>query len=193
MADMGPNQRDREWCRQAVQGDKSAAESLLEAHYARVFAYHRRQVTSDADAADLTQDTFQRVWKSLPKYGESSSVGTWIHRIAYCTWIDWLRGRTAMEPIGESGWQVQPCPLPSPLEAAAEAEEQQRLWNEVARLPEEERQIIHLHFGQQLTQTQAADVLSMPLSTLKVRLNSALQRLRRRMSSPPNPSLNHSF
>jgi DNA-directed RNA polymerase specialized sigma24 family protein len=36
-------------------------------------------------------------------------------------------------------------------------------------------------------------VLSMPLSTLKVRLNSALQRLRRRMSSPPNPSLNHSF
>jgi RNA polymerase sigma-70 factor (ECF subfamily) len=98
-----------------------------------------------------------------------------------------------MEPIGESGWQVQPCLLPSPLEAVAEAEEQQHLWNEVSRLPEEERQIIHLHFGQQLTQTQTADVLSMPLSTLKVRLNSALQRLRRRMSSPPNPSLNHSF
>ncbi len=103
MADMDPNQRDREWCRKAVQGDESAAECLLEAHYTRVFAYHRRQVTSDADAADLTQDTFQRVWKSLPKYGELSSVGTWIHRIAYCTWIDWLRGRTAMEPIGESG------------------------------------------------------------------------------------------
>jgi RNA polymerase sigma-70 factor (ECF subfamily) len=188
---MDPNQQDRDWCRQAAQGNASAAERLLEAHYARVFAYHRRQVASDADAADLTQDTFQRVWKSLPQYGQTANVGTWIHRIAYCTWIDWLRGRNNEQPIGELWWEIQPCPLPSPLEAVAEAEEQQRLWKEVAGLPEEERQIIHLHFGQQLTQTQTAEVLTMPLSTLKVRLHSALQRLRRRMSSPSNSSLTH--
>ena len=70
------NQRDRDWCHLAAQGDAAAAERLLETHYARVFAYHRRQVSSDADAADLTQDTFRRVWKSLPQYGEASSVAT---------------------------------------------------------------------------------------------------------------------
>ena len=75
-------------------------------------------------------------------------MGTWIHRIAYCTWIDGLRGRNTLEPIGEPWWQLQPGPLPSPLEAAADAEEQRRLWKEVAGLPEHERQIIHLHFGQ---------------------------------------------
>ena len=189
MVNRDPNQRDRDWCHQAAQGDEAAAERLLEAHYARVFAYHRRQVGSDADAADLTQDTFRRVWKSLPQYGEASSVATWIHRIAYCTWIDWLRGREATEPVGDPWWQAQLSPLPSPLEAAAEAEDQRRLWREVAGLPDDERQIIHLHFGQQLTQIHTAEVLSMPLSTLKVRLTSALQRLRRRLSSPPTPSL----
>jgi hypothetical protein len=48
MVDLDPNQRDRDWCHQAAHGDEAAAERLLEAHYARVFAYHRRQVSSDA-------------------------------------------------------------------------------------------------------------------------------------------------
>lgn len=55
------------------------------------------------------------------------------------------------------------------------------LWEQVDQLPEEERQVIQLHFGQRLTLVESGEVIDMPLSTLKLRLRSALNRLRLRL------------
>jgi RNA polymerase sigma-70 factor (ECF subfamily) len=180
---MESNHQDRERCLAAEQGSREAAERLLEDHYQAVFAYHRRQVSSDADAADLTQETFGRVWQNLGSFRAASSVRTWIHRIAYCTWVDWLRRQRKPEVRSDGWWDNLPCPTADPSHAAMDAESLRDLWSQVASLPEEERQVIHLHFGQQLTQAQAAEVLEVSLSTLKVRLNSATDRLRRRLRS----------
>ncbi len=180
---MESNHQDRERCLAAERGSREAAEQLLEAHYQAVFAYHRRQVASDADAADLTQETFRSVWRSLESFRSASSVRTWIHRIAYCTWVDWMRRQRKPEIRSEVWWDSLPCPTADPSHAAMDAESLRDLWFQVASLPEEERQVIHLHFGQQLTQAQAAEVLRVSLSTLKVRLTSATDRLRRRLQS----------
>ena len=61
------------------------------------------------------------------------------------------------------------------------AERLRTLWEQVDKLPEEEQQLIHLHFGQRLTLVESAEVMAMPLSTLKLRLRSALDRLRLRL------------
>jgi RNA polymerase sigma-70 factor (ECF subfamily) len=185
--------QDRERCLAVERGSQEAAERLLEDHYQAVFAYHRRQVACDADAADLTQETFARVWQNLGTFRAASSVRTWIHRIAYCTWIDWVRRQRKPETQSEGWWDNLPCPVANPSIAAMDAESQRNLWMQVAALPDDERHVIHLHFGQQLTQAQAAEVLQVSLSTFKVRLNSAMDRLRRRLQSEaPAPTLSHS-
>ncbi|MCW5557117.1 MAG: RNA polymerase sigma factor [Verrucomicrobiae bacterium] len=178
---MDSEEQNRLWRREALRGDRAAASLLLHGQYSRIYAYLRRLAGNDADAADLTQETFRKVWKSLERYREDSSISTWMHRIAYCTWVDWLRQHRAAASQSEHWWRELPGDFPSPLQTTATEERLRLLWQQVDQLPEEERQIIHLHFGQQLTQAETAEVIGLPLSTLKLRLRSALDRLRLRL------------
>ncbi|HMJ91573.1 MAG TPA: sigma factor, partial [Candidatus Acidoferrum sp.] len=57
----------------AKSGDRAAASQLIAGFYERVFAYLRRRCGTDEDAADLTQNTFCKVWSSLPGYRQTSS------------------------------------------------------------------------------------------------------------------------
>jgi RNA polymerase sigma-70 factor (ECF subfamily) len=184
---MDTETQDRHWYRQAANGDREAASNLVRQHYPRLYAYLRRLSGNDADAADLTQETFRKTWESLHRFREASSLSTWLHRIAYCTWVDWLRKRR--QPIAQPDrwWLDLPADFPSPFDRAETAERLVALWHQVDQLPEEERQAIHLRYGQELTLEQTADVLEMPLSTLKLRLKSALERLRRRIQEFQSP------
>lgn len=172
---------NRRWCREAHQGNREAASQLLNGHYSRIYAYLRRLAGNDADAADLTQETFHKVWKSLERYREGSSVSTWMHRIAFCTWVDWQRRHSPTSLQSEHWWRELPGDFPSPFRAAVTDERLRALWEQVDQLPEEERQVIQLHFGQRLTLVESGEVIDMPLSTLKLRLRSALNRLRLRL------------
>jgi RNA polymerase sigma-70 factor, ECF subfamily len=178
---MDSEEQNRRWCREALQGDREAASQLLHGQYSRIYAYLRRLAGNDADAADLTQETFRKVWKSLERYREGSTVSTWIHRIAYCTWVDWLRQHRPAIARSEHWWRELPGDFPSPLQAAATDERLRALWEQVDKLPEEERQVVQLYYGQQLTLVESGEVIDMPLSTLKLRLRSALDRLRLRL------------
>ena len=73
------------------QGDQVAAVDLVDLFYERVYAFLRRLCYNDADAADLTQRTFGRVWQALPGFSGRASVGSWIHSIAYNCYVDWRR------------------------------------------------------------------------------------------------------
>jgi RNA polymerase sigma-70 factor (ECF subfamily) len=63
-------------------GDRAAAAKLIELFYERIYAFLRRLAANDADAADLTQRTFGRVWQALPTFAGRSSVSSWMHSIA---------------------------------------------------------------------------------------------------------------
>src|SRR5689334_19039257 len=85
-------------------GDRAAAVSLIETFYERIYAFLRRFTGNDADAADLTQHTFDRVWKSLPTFAGKSSVASWIHSIAYHVYVDWRRTQRPTEPRSDEWW-----------------------------------------------------------------------------------------
>src|SRR5664279_5782857 len=72
-------------------GDRVAATELIGLFYERIYAFLRRLTANDADAADLTQRTFSRVWQALPTFAGRSSVSSWIHSIAYHAYADWRR------------------------------------------------------------------------------------------------------
>jgi len=82
----------------ALRGDQAAAVELIELFYERVYAFLRRLASNDADAADLTQRTFSRVWQALPTFAGRSSVSSWMHGIAYNVYVDWRRADRHTEP-----------------------------------------------------------------------------------------------
>ena len=183
------DQTAKAWCEDALVGDREAAGELVRHFHHPIYAYLRRLCGNDTDAADLTQQTFSKVWQSLAKFRGASTVATWIHRIAYCTYIDWTRQRRPGEAQTDAWWETVPASGPSPFDSLAEADSARRLYALVERLePEGRRAAIHLHYYQNLSLAETAEVLGLPLSTLKYQMRAALDDLRARLTEPNQTS-----
>jgi DNA-directed RNA polymerase specialized sigma24 family protein len=74
-----------------------------ELFYERIY-FSPRLAANDADAADLTQRTFSRVWQALPTFAGRSSVASWIHSIAHHVYVDWRRANHRTESRQDEWW-----------------------------------------------------------------------------------------
>lgn len=118
-------------------------------------------------------------------------MATWIHRIAYFSYVDWLRKRKPVAAQPEDWWDAVPCGQPSPFDITANVDSSRRLYSLVEALePETRRAAIHLHYYQGLSLGETAEVLGMPVSTLKHQLRSALDELKSQLIERPKANLN---
>jgi len=170
-------------CRSANKGDKDAACQLLKIYYADIFAYLRRLCGSKDDAEDLTQQTFLKVWSSLGTFKSRSKFSTWLHRIAYNTYIDWRRRNSRNRQSQRNQWW-QECTdtNPSPFANVAERQLAQRLYEAVDLLDEGKRQVVHLHYYQGLSLRETAKALGIATSSVKHRLREVFKILRGKFS-----------
>ena len=98
---------DANQLRDKVRRDElSAAVEIIEHFYERIYAFLRRLTGKDADAADLTQRTFARVQQSLSSFAGLSSVSSWVHSIAYHTYVDWRRVQRGNESRPDEWWEA---------------------------------------------------------------------------------------
>jgi len=171
------------------QGEQVAAVDLVDLFYERIYAFLRRLCFNDADAADLTQRTFGRVWQALPTFNGRSSVGSWIHSIAYHTYVDWRRANGRSEERSPEWWAGCVCGDPGPDEIASRKDLAETTYAAVDRLPSDLRETIHLHYYQELTLQETADAMDVATSTVKYRLRQALAQLETNLSSAREPHL----
>jgi len=178
------NDGSLELCSRAKSGDLAAARELISLHYQRLYAFLRRLCGNDDDAADLTQNTFARIWSALESYQGRSSFSTWIHGIGRHVYLDWRRKGDRLDPQSDRWWETCAAVGPDPYEDAAERDEAGQLYGLVARLEEEKREVIHLHYYQGLSIQETAEVLEVATSTVKYRLREALDFLKRETAEP---------
>ena len=164
-------------------GDRAAATRLIELFYERIYAFLRRLAANDADAADLTQRTFGRVWEALPSFEGRSSVASWMHSIAYHLYVDWRRADRHTEPRPDEWWAGRPAPEATPDEMVARADLAAVLYSSVDELEPDLRHTVQLHYYQDLTLQETAEVMGIATSTVKYRLRQALADLQRRLAS----------
>lgn len=164
----------------ARNGDLSAASELVCLFYQRIFAYLRRLSGNDQDAEDLTQRAFAKTWQSLASYQRRSSFSTWLHGIAYHTYLDWRRKRNLNDAQSDEWWESRASDSPTPYENTAEHELSHQLYRWVDELDDNKKQAVHLHYYQNLPLSETAEVLGVATSTVKYRLREALDFLRSR-------------
>jgi RNA polymerase sigma-70 factor (ECF subfamily) len=169
----------------ARSGSQAAAEELIDSFYEKIYAFLRRLVTNEADAADLTQRTFSGAWQSLPAFAGRSSLSSWLHSIAYHAFIDWRRRNSHIEPRSQEWWADQVSAQPGPDEIASRNDLAASLYASVDQLMPELRDTIHLHYYQELTLQETADAMGVATSTVKYRLRQALKDLETKFSSRP--------
>jgi RNA polymerase sigma-70 factor (ECF subfamily) len=167
----------------ARRGEAAAASELIELFYERVFAFLRRLCGHDADAADLTQRTFSRVWQSLQTFAGRSSVNSWIHGIAYHVYVDWRRADHRGEPRSDEWWRSREGGGPSPAETVAHSDLSALVYASVDALAPELWDTIHLHYYQGLTIDETAQTLGVAASTVKYRCRQALEALQKKFAT----------
>jgi len=178
------NDQAERLCDEAKAGDMAAASELVALFSGRIFSYFRRFTANDADAEDLTQKTFVKVWSSLRTFQNRSSFSTWIHGIAHNVYVDWRRRRNVVDYQTDEWWETCAAEGPSPFEDAAEREAAHQLYAAVDQLDEESKDAVHLHYYQGLSLKETSEVLNVPTSTLKYRLREALNFLRAQTAEP---------
>lgn len=82
MSDEAAREEDRQLLARAQDGDVSAFESLVDAHRDKVYGLALRMTRSEADAAEITQDTFLSAYQHLKDFRGDAAFGSWVHRIA---------------------------------------------------------------------------------------------------------------
>jgi RNA polymerase sigma-70 factor (ECF subfamily) len=175
---------DEQLCSRARDGDIEAASELVSLFYERVYGWFRRLTGHDADAADLTQKTFCKVWRSLESFQGRSSFSTWLHGIGHHVYVDWRRQRRPPEDAAEDWWQTRAAGGRSPFEDMAERDAASLLYRLVEQLDDDTRQTVHLHYYEGLSIAQTAEALGVATSTVKYRLRQAIDFLRARVSEP---------
>ncbi len=163
-------------------GDRAAAAELIELFYERVYAFLRRLSANDADAADLTQRTFGRVWQALPGFAGRSSVASWMHSIAYHVYVDWRRADRHTEPRSHEWWSARPAPEATPDEIVAHTDLAAAVYGSVEELEPDLRHTVQLHYYQDLTLQETADAMGVATSTVKYRVRQALAELQRKLT-----------
>lgn len=84
---------DHELIKACQSGDTKAFELLVTRHRGRVYAMVQNMIKNDADAWDLSQEVFIKVWKALPRFEARAKFSTWLYRITHNVVYDWLRKR----------------------------------------------------------------------------------------------------
>lgn len=171
----------------ARHGDEKAARRLIDQFHPRIFAFLRRLAGTESDAVELTQRTFCRAWSALDQFQGRASVSSWLHGIAYRTYVDWLRKNKRYEARSDEWWRELPDRGARPDTLAASSDAADAVYAAVDELESGLRETVHLHYYQGLTLEETADALGLATSTVKYRLRDAMQRIQRRLGESVAP------
>jgi RNA polymerase sigma factor (sigma-70 family) len=170
---------DHQLVRRLKANDRGAFEEVVERHYQPVYR-HLWHLCGDSDvASDLTQETFLRAWQSLPTFEGRSALGTWLFAIAGRVWSRWLHGRSGPAPLPLD--EMAEAVTDEALGPAAQFERravQDEVQDALRRLPADYREALVLFYVQGLKYREIAEVLGIPLGTVKSRLHGGVLRLR---------------
>ncbi len=178
---MRPESRpDTELMRTFARRDPVAAGELFDRFAPRVFGLGMVMLGSAAQAEDLVQDTFVKVWRKVDSFDASrGSLDTWVLLIARSLAIDLIRRRvletrilSQMEDPGEASAEPGPDQMAETHDLAGRAR------RAMANLSPGQRAALELAYFGGKTSAEVAEMEGIPLGTAKTRIRSALVKLR---------------
>jgi RNA polymerase sigma-70 factor (ECF subfamily) len=165
---------DAELIQRTGAGDRSAFEKLYKRYSRPVFALALRRLGDRGRAEDALQETFVSIWRSARTYKPERGPGApWLYGVARNAIVD--RSRARNEPPAEA--PDEPSLDKSPEDRAEGSWLRWRVHRALETLPEREREVIALAYWSDLSQSEVAAKLGIPLGTVKTRTRAALARL----------------
>ena len=183
-----PSDSDEQLVASALQGERTAFETIMRRHNRLLFRVARGVVSDDAEAQDVVQEAWLRVFTRLGDFQGGASLGTWMARIAINVALDVLRRRSRSVPLDPHGLDHEPTPehmmsfstppTASPESVAARTELRAVLQSAIEGLPPIYRSVFMLRAVQEMSVDEAAYCLNVTDAVVKTRYLRARSMLR---------------
>jgi RNA polymerase sigma-70 factor, ECF subfamily len=171
---MRPEVSDSELISRVGNGDRGAFEALYRRYARPVFGLALRRLGDRGRAEDAVQETFASVWRAARSYRPERGPGApWLYAVARNAIVD--NGRVRREPPVER--TEDGADDVTPADRAEAGWVAWRVHRALAELPDNERVVIELAYWGGRSQSEIAEVLQIPLGTVKTRTRTGLARL----------------
>jgi RNA polymerase sigma-70 factor (ECF subfamily) len=176
-ADPAPDEGrlEKDLVEHAKAGSLEAFEELVYGYEGRIYAFLFNCCRSDADARDLTQETFVRAFRALSRFDIRHSFGPWLFTIARRKWLDRARVR---KPSSFDDLPAEIADTDDPAELLSREEQRQNLWCRARLvLPDAQFHSLWLRYVEGMDVAEIATVLSKTQTHIKVLLFRARRTL----------------
>jgi RNA polymerase sigma-70 factor, ECF subfamily len=162
-------------------GCPAALAALIQAHYESVYRMAWRLIGTREEAQDVAQDVCVKLAGAVSSFRGAAEFSTWLYRVAYNTAIDHMRARARLRRGERSDvvvlFQGRAAESAETIMAGSE------LWDEVRRLPQQQRDAVILVYAEDLTHAEAAEIMGCTEKTVSWHLHEARKRLRARLDA----------
>ncbi len=168
-------------------GDNSAFDELVQRHQRRAYRYAFRLTRNPDEAADVVAESFLRVYRSIGSFKGESCFTTWLYRVETNSFLDMrkkanARPTTSLDDVLQVDDGTLEMQIVDHREGAIEHVERGERISIVTRamkkLPEHQRAILVMYHAESMSYEDIAQTLSLPIGTVKSRLNRARLSLR---------------
>jgi RNA polymerase sigma-70 factor (ECF subfamily) len=170
---------DAELIARHLAGDQGAFDEIVVRYERRVWAICLRMCGDVEDARDASQDAFITTLRSLGTFRGEAQLSTWLHRVAVNASLDVIRRRARRRTEHLDDTIERASDAPGPDEEAERAHRAAEVRRALARLAPDHRAVVVLHDLQGLPYPEVAEVLDVPVGTVKSRLHRARLELAR--------------
>ena len=154
-----------------------AFNQLVRKYQQKVYWHVRKMVIDHADADDLTQDVFVKVWKNLAHFRQDAALFTWIYRIATNECLSFLQSkrRRFFLPLNDVAAELA-AKLEADPAVAGDAIEL-KLQKAILRLPDKQRLVFNLRYYDEMPYEQMAEVTGTSVGALKASYHHAVRKI----------------
>ena len=178
---------DRDIVQRVISGDVDAFGVLVKRYQDRIFSAVRNYLSNPDDAMDVTQETMVKAYSKLNSFDANSAFYTWLYRIAVNTAIDSLRRKQSRPAdslddsrYSESGFEPRSKdPNTDPQKVVAAREQAEMIRSAIGKLSHKLRSVLVLYDIEGMSQEEVAQILKIPVGTVKSRVSRARGELRK--------------
>jgi RNA polymerase sigma-70 factor (ECF subfamily) len=171
---------------ECIAGNEDAIETLVREYEAGIFRLALSILGDEAEAKEVTQETFLSALRALPSYQEKQSLKAWLYTIALNHSRSHLRKRKIVERLRftlTTIFRLEAEKQVSPEEAAIQNEKEAVIWHSLNKLDDRHRIVLVLRYFHELSIAEISEILSVNEGTIHSRLHSAREKLRDSLKS----------
>jgi len=186
MAEKKDQPTDGELVERVLAGEHDAFQPLMERYQQPLFGYLYRLNGRDPDAAaDLLQSVFLKAFQSLSKYDASRPFSPWLYRIAHNEAANNFRSHSRKPTVSldDTTNDTLSDKANDPEQTEAEAQESTALRKAVDQLPDNQKAAVMLHYFEERSYEEVAEILGVRLGTVGTLLNRARGRLAEQLAA----------